>query len=48
MADSSHEARPMLLEVESLGLRFGGVTALDNVSLDVREGEIFAIIGRVC
>ncbi len=33
------------LEVESLNLRFGGVTALLNVSMDVRQGEILAVIG---
>lgn len=34
-----------LLEVEELSLQFGGVRALDDVSFDVRPGEIFAIIG---
>jgi branched-chain amino acid transport system ATP-binding protein len=34
-----------LLEVEDVVLRFGGVTALDGVSFDVRHGELFAIIG---
>jgi branched-chain amino acid transport system ATP-binding protein len=34
-----------LLELESLTMRFGGVTALDDLSLQVRPGEIFAIIG---
>jgi len=33
------------LEVESVELHFGGVTALAGVSLDVYEGEILAIIG---
>ncbi len=35
----------MLLEVRALYKRYGGVVALDNVSLTVREREIFAVIG---
>ena len=34
-----------LLRVEDLTLRFGGNTALDGVSFDIRPGELFAIIG---
>lgn len=34
-----------LLSVREIGIEFGGVTALKNVSLDVRPAEIFAIIG---
>jgi branched-chain amino acid transport system ATP-binding protein len=34
-----------LLEVDQLSLQFGGVRALDDVTFDVRPGEIFAIIG---
>jgi branched-chain amino acid transport system ATP-binding protein len=34
-----------LLRVENLVLRFGGIVATDNVSLDVRKGELHAIIG---
>lgn len=36
---------PALLEVDQLSLQFGGVRALDEVTFDVRPGEIFAIIG---
>jgi branched-chain amino acid transport system ATP-binding protein len=35
----------LLLEVDELSLRFGGVQALAGVSLQVRQGEIHAIIG---
>ncbi len=35
----------VLLGVEGITLRFGGVTALSDVSFDVRRGEIRAIIG---
>jgi branched-chain amino acid transport system ATP-binding protein len=34
-----------VLEVRNITLRFGGVTALKNISFDIREGEIRAIIG---
>ncbi len=36
---------PGSLEVRSLTLRFGGLVALDDVSLDVPAGEIVGIIG---
>ena len=34
-----------LLRVENLMRRFGGITATDNLSLDVAKGELHAIIG---
>ena len=34
-----------LLEVDDVTLRFGGVTALDRVSFEIREGEILGLIG---
>lgn len=34
-----------LLKVEDLSLTFGNVNALNNVSLNVRDDEVFAIIG---
>jgi branched-chain amino acid transport system ATP-binding protein len=34
-----------LLEVSALSMRFGGLLAVDGVSLSVREQEVFAIIG---
>jgi branched-chain amino acid transport system ATP-binding protein len=33
------------LEVENVGLRFGGVRALDEVNLTVHQGDIHAVIG---
>ena len=36
---------PSVLELQGVSLRFGGVTALDDVSLSVRVGEIYAVIG---
>jgi branched-chain amino acid transport system ATP-binding protein len=34
-----------LLEIENITLRFGGVTAINDVSFEVKPGELFAIIG---
>ena len=34
-----------LLRVEGVSKRFGGLTALDNVSLTVSAGEIYGLIG---
>ena len=34
-----------LLDVDGVSLRFGGVTAINDVSFSVSEGELFAIIG---
>lgn len=34
-----------LLSVRNVTLRFGGVSALSNVSFDVDRGELFAVIG---
>ena len=38
------EARS-LLEVDNATLRFGGLTALDQVTFDIKEGEILGLIG---
>jgi branched-chain amino acid transport system ATP-binding protein len=32
-------------KVEKLGIRFGGVVAVDQVSFEVKRGEVFTIIG---
>jgi branched-chain amino acid transport system ATP-binding protein len=34
-----------LLQVRAISLRFGGVSALTNVTFDVQPGELFAVIG---
>jgi len=36
---------PPVLEVRNLKKHFGGITAVDGVSFEVREGEILGIIG---
>ena len=35
----------VLLEVKNVSLSFGGVKALEDISFDIRKGEIRAIIG---
>ena len=34
-----------LLEVDAITKTFGGFTALDNISVDIRKGERFGLIG---
>ncbi|WP_249666080.1 ABC transporter ATP-binding protein [Nocardioides faecalis] len=34
-----------ILQIENLTLKFGGLTALDDVSFEIREGEILGLIG---
>lgn len=36
---------PPVLDVDAVVKRFGGVTALDGVGLDLREGEVLGLIG---
>ncbi len=37
--------KPTILEAKNVSKHFGGVRALDDVSFDIREGDIFGIIG---
>ena len=39
------DARDLLFSVEHVSLRFGGVTSLNDVSLDLHRGEILSVIG---
>ncbi|RDW14628.1 ABC transporter ATP-binding protein [Paracoccus thiocyanatus] len=39
------QAGPVLMDLRNITLRFGGVTAIKDISFDIREGEIRAIIG---
>lgn len=43
--DAGVTAGDVLLAVENVSLRFGGVKAITDVSFDIRKGEIRAIIG---
>jgi len=40
-----HRVRPATLEVRGLTVRFGGVTAVDEVSLTVSPGQVVGLIG---
>jgi branched-chain amino acid transport system ATP-binding protein len=44
MPDPGTQAKK-LLEVDDVSIRFGGLTALDSVTFDIREGEILGLIG---
>ena len=45
MAPAGRQIGASLLKIESISLSFGGVKALDDVSFEIRDGEILAIIG---
>ena len=34
-----------MLKLENLTIRFGGLTAVDNVTTHVEQGEIFGLVG---
>ena len=42
---SGADAHDLVYEVRNVTLRFGGVVSLNDVSLEMRRGEILAIIG---
>jgi branched-chain amino acid transport system ATP-binding protein/branched-chain amino acid transport system permease protein len=39
------DLRRSILEVDDVTIRFGGVAALDQVTFDIKEGEILGLIG---
>jgi branched-chain amino acid transport system ATP-binding protein len=44
-APAAEAARRVVLEAAGVTMRFGGLTAVDDVSMQVREGEIVGLIG---
>ena len=45
IADSPSVASDVVLEATDLTLRFGGVTALNKVSLTINDDQLLAVIG---
>ncbi|MBP7914506.1 MAG: ABC transporter ATP-binding protein [Vitreoscilla sp.] len=45
MASSKRQVGEVILDVQNISLRFGGVKALTDISFNVREHEVRAIIG---
>ena len=43
--ETGQTTRRALLEVDDVTIRFGGVSALDSVTFDIKEGEILGLIG---
>jgi len=41
----AHDQAPSLLQISGLVQRFGGLTAVDGVDLDIRKGQIYSVIG---
>src|SRR4030042_4949759 len=41
----NQSAKNVRIKIENLSLSFGGVKALDDINIDVRDKEILAIIG---
>ncbi|MFK8079052.1 MAG: ABC transporter ATP-binding protein [Granulosicoccus sp.] len=46
MAESTHQSDPVLLSVKGLFKSFGHFVALENISIDLREGECVAVVGE--
>lgn len=44
-ASAGATTRPVVLEARNMTRRFGGLIAVNDVSFEVREGEIFGLIG---
>lgn len=45
MTHRQSESSPVLLSANNLSVRFGGVLAVNDVSFDIRKGEVFTLIG---
>lgn len=45
LADRASRIGEVILKVEDITMRFGGVKAISNVSFDIRRGEVRSIIG---
>src|SRR5437588_11179289 len=45
MSHTQTTAQSVLLSAKNISVRFGGVLAVNNVSFDVKRGEVFTLIG---
>ena len=45
VTDDGRTIGGVVMEMKNITLRFGGVTAIEDITFDIREGEIRAIIG---
>ena len=45
MNDTERKLGPTILKADNISLAFGGVKALTDISFEVKEHEILAIIG---
>ena len=39
------EMKQPIIQIRNVSKRFGKVTAVDNISLDIRSGEFFVLLG---
>ncbi|MEI6388115.1 MAG: ATP-binding cassette domain-containing protein, partial [Spirochaetota bacterium] len=46
MAETREVAEDIVLRMQNITKRFFSITALDSVSLDLRRGEIHALVGE--
>ena len=45
MSDGSSNQREVCLQIQNVSKKFDDFTAVDNVSIDIYKGEIFALLG---
>ncbi len=45
LPDPGCQMSDAMIEVRNLTMRFGGLTALDNLQLDIRRGEVLGLLG---
>ena len=45
MTPDGRQIGGVVMEMKNITLKFGGVTAIEDISFDIHEGEIRAIIG---
>ena len=48
MTPDGRQIGGVVMEMKNITLKFGGVTAIEDISFDIHDGEIRAIIGHNC